>query len=317
MNFQSNSDYYLTGTDRNRRLFYTLYKPEEETVKGTLLIIHGMQEHSGRYHEIAAYFSSHGFAVLTYDHPGHGKSVEKSEDLGYFQEDQPHEMLISDAKNMGDYLMGQYQHVPHYVLGHSMGSFVARCLLQKAGTKYDGAIIVGTGGSLPGIGLLKTFFSITNRFNPRRKPGFNQLFGNVNNMRFKRDKDYTRTSWLSLNPENRIAFENDDLCGQPFTNNGFLGLFSVYEMATRKDWSKDIPKSLPFLFLAGADDPIGEFGRGVRQSVDGLKRANFTNVALRLYSGMRHEILNEAIRADVFNDIYRWVQECQGNSIND
>ena len=185
MNFQSSSDYYLTGTDNNRRLFYTFYKPVEETVKGTVLIIHGMQEHSGRYHEIAAYFASHGFAVLTYDHPGHGKSVEKSEDFGYFQEDFPHEMLISDADNMGSYLMSQFDDVPHYVLGHSMGSFVARCLLQRAGAKYEGAVIVGTGGYLPGIGFLKTFFSIVNRLNPRRKPGFNQLFGSVNNMRFK------------------------------------------------------------------------------------------------------------------------------------
>lgn len=317
MDFQLSSDYYLMGTEKNRRLFYTIYKPVEKTVRGTLLIIHGMQEHSGRYREIAEYFTNHGYAVLTYDHPGHGKSVEKAEDLGYFQEDQPHEMLISDAINMGHYLMSLYQHVPHYVLGHSMGSFVARCLLQRTGVKYNGAIIVGTGGSLPGIGLLKTFFTIANRFNPRRKSGFNQLFGSVNNLRFKRDKDYTRTSWLSLNLKNRISFENDELCGLPFTNNGFLGLFSLYAMATHKDWSKDIPKALPFLFLAGADDPIGDFGRGVHQSVDVLKRANFTNVALKLYSGMRHEILNETIREDVYNDIYRWIQECQESSIND
>ncbi len=70
----SKSSYLSSNLNNDSKLFYTLFSPE--TAKATLLIVHGMQEHSGRYSGIAEYFANHGIAVLTYDHLGHGKSVK-------------------------------------------------------------------------------------------------------------------------------------------------------------------------------------------------------------------------------------------------
>lgn len=303
------SGYQSTTTTDQTQLFYTLFSPETIPVKATLQIVHGMQEHSARYSEIAEYLANRGFAVLTYDHLGHGKSVKDKKDIGFFQLNHPEERLISDAEKISKHLMDQYPDVPHFILGHSMGSFITRCLLQRASGKFTGAIITGTGGPLPGIDLLRGYLSLANVIAPRRRTFLNSVFTSVNNKQFKKDKDFSDTSWLSLNPANRNAFSQDELCGIPFTNNAFYALFNIYKKATVRNWGQTIPKSFPFLFISGQNDPIGDFGKGVTKTVENLKIDGFKDVEVEIYPEMRHEILNEEIREDILNQIDHWISK--------
>ncbi|MGG1923771.1 alpha/beta fold hydrolase [Chryseobacterium sp.] len=307
MNPLQKSGYLPATTNDQTQLFYTLFYPYAASVKATLLIVHGMQEHSGRYAEIAEYFAAHGIAVLTYDHLGHGKSVKEKKDIGFFQLEKPDERLIADAEMMADHLAEQYPDVPHFILGHSMGSFITRCLLQKASSKFSGAIITGTGGPLPGIDVLRAYLSLATAIAPRHRTFLNSVFTSVNNKHFKKDKDFGDTSWLSINPENRKAFEQDELCGIPFTHNAFYTLFTVYKKATARNWAAPISKSFPFLFVSGQNDPIGDFGKGVMHTVDNLKTDGFENVDVKMYPEMRHEILNESIREQVLKEIHNWI----------
>lgn len=139
--------------------FHTFYIPENQNIKATILVLHGMQEHSGRYDEFAKFLSNSGYAVLTYDHLGHGKTAKNKESLGYFQKENPKQKVIDDAENMAKLLESRFPNIPHFVLGHSMGSFITRCLLQQAGEKFSGAIIVGTGGGMKGLSIGKFFAS--------------------------------------------------------------------------------------------------------------------------------------------------------------
>ncbi|KFF25509.1 alpha/beta fold hydrolase [Chryseobacterium vrystaatense] len=309
MRSSQKSSYLSPSPNAETKLFHTLFTPETIAVKATLLIIHGMQEHSGRYAEIAGYFADLGFAVLTYDHLGHGKSVKDKKDIGFFQLDQPDEKLVSDADVMSDYLIEQYPDVPHFVLGHSMGSFVMRCLLQRASGKLNGAIITGTGGPLPGVNLIKGYLSLANTIAPHYPTYLNTLFTKVNNKHFKNDNDFSDTSWLSLNPANRKAFTQDELCGIPFTNNAFYTLFSIYKKATARNWAAPIPKSFPLLFVSGQNDPIGDFGKGVTKTVENLKLDGFKDVEVKIYPEMRHEILNEEIRENILHQIDNWLSK--------
>ncbi|WP_288442043.1 alpha/beta fold hydrolase [uncultured Chryseobacterium sp.] len=305
MNPSQKSTFLPSKINSSSQLFYTLFSPK--TAKATLLIVHGMQEHSGRYAEIAEYFTSHGIAVLTYDHLGHGKSVKDKKDIGFFQLEKPDERLVADAEMMADYLAEQYPDVPHFILGHSMGSFITRCLLQKASSKFSGAIITGTGGPLPGIDILRGYLSLATAIAPRHRTFLNSVFTSVNNKHFKKDQDFSDTSWLSVNPKNRQAFEKDELCGIPFTHNAFYTLFTVYKNATARNWAAPISKSFPFLFVSGQKDPIGDFGKGVMQTVNNLKIDGFQNVDVKIYPDMRHEILNESIREQVLKEIHNWI----------
>ncbi len=303
--FYSKSSYLSSSLNQDSKIFYNLFAPEMPTA--TLLIVHGMQEHSGRYAEIAEYFANHGIAVLTYDHLGHGKSVKDKNEIGFFQLDKPDERLIADAEMMADHLAAQYPDVPHFILGHSMGSFITRCLLQRASKKFAGAIITGTGGPLPGIDLLRGYLSIANAIAPKHRTFLNSVFTKVNNKQFKKDKDFGDTSWLSVNPKNRRAFEQDELCGIPFTHNAFYTLFTVYKRATARNWAASISPTFPFLFVSGQNDPIGDFGKGVTLTINHLKNDGFQDVDAKIYPEMRHEILNEEIREQVLSDIHDWM----------
>lgn len=305
MPISQKSAYLPSNLNKESKLYSTQFSPQ--TVKATLLIVHGMQEHSGRYAEIAEYFANHGIAVLTYDHLGHGKSVKEKKDIGFFQLEKPDERLIADAEMMADHLATQYPDVPHFILGHSMGSFITRCLLQRANKKFTGAIITGTGGPLPGIDLLRGYLSIANALAPHHRTFLNSIFTKVNNKQFKKDINFGDTSWLSINPKNRAAFEQDELCGIPFTHNAFYTLFTVYKRATERNWAASISPTFPFLFVSGQNDPIGDFSKGVILTVNNLKTDEFQDVETKIYPEMRHEILNEEIREQVLSEIYDWI----------
>ena len=131
----------------------------------------------------------------------------------------------------------------------------------------------------------------------------------MNNKRFKNDPDASETSWLSVNKANRIAFVNDELCGIPFTNNGFYTLLTLNIQATKNKWAHTIPTNFPFLFVSGAEDPIGDFGKGVTKTVNRMQEDGFSNTRLKLYPHMRHEILNEDVKREVFREIEAWLEE--------
>lgn len=294
-------------------LFYKTIVPEVE-IKATLLIVHGMQEHSGRYENFAKYLADRGILVLLYDHIGHGKTAKLEEDYSFFSLENPKEKLIENTKIMAKWLEDQYPLLPHFILGHSMGSFITRCLLQEYGNHFDGAIIMGTGGRVFGIKLLKSFLSLLNKIIPHKRSKFlNSTFSKSNNKHFKNEENFHETNWLSLDGLNRLNFLKDPLCGIPFTVNGFYTLINLNIQATKKNWAKAFPKSLPIHFVSGADDPIGDFGKGVTQCFYDLKESGFQHVTMKLYPNQRHEILNESIKEQVYQDIVDWLMALINN----
>ena len=70
-----------------------------------------------------------------------------------------------------------------------------------------------------------------------------------------------------------------------------------------------ILKTLPVLFTSGAEDPVGNFGKGVRKGYEKYRAAGIQDVSLRLYTGDRHEILNETDREQVYQDLLEWLEE--------
>lgn len=300
----------IPGSGTEQAIFHTLFRDTEQPVRATILILHGMQEHSGRYNGFARFLAENGYAVLTYDHAGHGKTAVTQTDHGYFHASGPAKRVVDDAENMAKILEQHFPDVPHFVLGHSMGSFITRCLLQQAAHRFDGAMIVGTGGKQAIAPIARFVFSIANLLAPKkRSKKLNSFFGNMNNTRFKSDPDASETSWLSVNKANRRAFAADPLCGIPFTNNGFYTLLTLNVQSTKNNWAHAIRKDLPFLFVSGAEDPIGDFSKGVTKTVDRLKKDGFSNLTLNLYPNMRHEILNEEVKEEVFGDIKTWLEE--------
>jgi alpha-beta hydrolase superfamily lysophospholipase len=310
MEKQTHGYYYFTdSTLLDRSLYLTMFEPENKPVVATLLILHGMQEHCGRYAALSQFLAERGIAVLAYDQIGHGLTMRNKHGYGFFHDADPVGQVILDAEMMAVYLEEKYAGIPHFVLGHSMGSFVARCLLKRNNERFTGAILTGTGGKVIGSGVVKGIFSWLNLFSDQtRSKLINNAFQKMNNRRFKNEPDADGTNWLSASKTNREAFAQDDLCGLPFSHNGFYALLSLNVEATRRRWAKNIRKEFPMLLLSGENDPIGDFGKGVRKTVEQLRNDGFKNITLELYPGMRHEILNEDIANEVFAVIEEWIR---------
>ena len=80
-------------------------------------------------------------------------------------------------------------------------------------------------------------------------------------------------------------------------------LFPIYRAA------KSIRKDLPVLFIAGAEDPVGPYGKGVEQAHKAFQRAGMVRTSIKLYPDCRHEILNETNRQEVYEDVLTWLQQ--------
>ncbi|KKO89889.1 alpha/beta hydrolase [Sphingobacterium sp. Ag1] len=304
------SNFYTISatTEPEHKIFYRLYVPDDNQIVATLLLVHGMQEHSGRYEELASYLTTQNFAVLTYDQLGHGKTALQVDQLGYFKKRGAKEQLIDDAITMSNFLRETYPQLPQFILGHSMGSFVTRCVLQKIGRQFKGAIIVGTGQRQKGSTAFRLLLTLLNNIAPKgRSKLINRIFDKRNNARFKNEPNQNNSNWLSISKTNRISFLEDPLCGGLFTNNGFHTVLDLSLQATAIEATKNIPKNLPIVFISGQDDPIGDFGIGVEKSAAQLRAQGQTDITLKLYAGMRHEILNEDCKMEVFQFISSWL----------
>ena len=120
----------------------------------------------------------------------------------------------------------------------------------------------------------------------------------------------TGFDWLSAYEPNVDAYIADPLCG----GNASIGLFremlrGIRFLTDPKNIRK-MNRNTPILFVSGEMDPVGECGKGVRRAFDAFQKAGMRSVELKLYPGLRHEILNEAPegRQKVYDDIAAWLE---------
>ncbi len=283
--------------------------PEGE-IKAVLQICHGMTEYIGRYEEFALYLNKKGIYVTGHDHLGHGQSIQSEEYYGYFHEKKGNQYVIGDIHKLRGITQRKYPEVPYFMLGHSMGSFLLRQYLTMYGKGLKGAIIMGTGHhGMFTLNAGQVLCRITALFKgwKYRSAFINNLSFGGYNKRFKNDPD--GATWLSANVENCRRYEADPLCTFMFTVNGYYQMFEGMKMLEKRGSARKIPKELPILFVAGIDDPVGNFGKSVRLVYGKYRVAGIQDVKIKLYGGYRHEILNENDRQQVYKDLYRWMEK--------
>ncbi|WP_227431100.1 alpha/beta fold hydrolase [Psychrobacter sp. I-STPA6b] len=299
----------ILSADQKHTLHHTFFIPQSD-IKATLLIAHGMTEHSGRYIEFAQFLANHGIMVATYDHLGHGKTAENMDELGYFAPSYPMQALLKDTVIMADAIKAHYPDVPHFIMGHSMGSFIVRNVLQHHASEFAGAILMGTSDFDPLIPVFLPMTKMLNKIAPKQR---NIVFANTMNrvLNFKLGKSRADSefAWVCANSEGRQAYEADPLCGFDFTNNGFMALMQLMHRGLHKQWAQTIDKDFAMLFVSGEDDPIGNMGDGVRQLSERLLQQGFTHIDYYLYPNMRHEPLHEVEHQLVYQDILNWLSK--------
>ena len=277
-------------------------------VKAVFQIVHGMAEHGERYEEFASFLCQKGFAVLVDDHVGHGKSVNSDEDLGYFGESMGWDALVEDERALTENIKNEFPDIPVIFFGHSMGSFIAREYIRRYRNdeRIKGAIFCGSSGKNPAAAIaIKLADAIANAKGSKYRSAFiNKLAFGAYNAKIKNPK--TDFDWLTTDTEIVDKYIADKYCGFLFTATGYRDLFTILHTVSGKDWYNGVPNDIPILVTSGEADPVGAYGKGIKEIYNGLIGSGKKDVTVKLYSGMRHEILNEVERTKVYEDISAW-----------
>lgn len=275
------------------------------SIRGVVQISHGMAEYSNRYAGFALELCKSGYAVFISDHIGHGSSVTDKNMLGFFGEN-GEDTFVEDMKALTDIIKNEYNDLPLYLLGHGMGSLIARKYTAKYGYLLDGVIYTGTSGQNPALGV---GIQLANTLIKQNGPYYRSelldtiAFGAYNRKTEKR----TDCDWVSRDTKEVDKFIADDLCGYKYTVSGMKALFLTLKAVSTRRWYNSVPLSMPILLLSGSMDPIGDYSKGVNEVYKTLKKTGHKYVTMKLYDGARHEILNEINRKEVYEDIIRWL----------
>lgn len=296
------------SSDKKTTIHAYIWRPQG-AIRAAVQIIHGMAEYALRYAPLAEYLASRGFLVCAEDHLGHGKSVLSARELGYFDGGDGSATVLKDIRRLTQTVREETGSLPFFIMGHSMGSFFARKYIADCGNQFAGAIIMGTGfqpAALTGFGRAAASLVALFRGWKHRSPFIDKLaFGSYN----KKTQRRTPYDWLSVNRANVDNYMADELCGVTFTCGGFKTLFSIVGQACRHSTIKNTPKNLPVLLVAGSDDPVGSYSKGVVKLYNKYNAAGLDDVEMTIYSGARHEILNEDCAPQVMADIAEFMTE--------
>ena len=297
------SEWYRTAAD-GAKIFSRSWAGEQPD--GVLVIAHGMAEHSARYDALACYLAEGGFAVYMNDHRGHGQTGPVD---GWFAEENGWEKVVEDLHDLAREAAGQHPGLPVFLLGHSMGSFLARSYLTRYGEELAGCILSGTAGANPSLEMAMKLAGLQCKVRGSRSKGklLNKLaFGAYNK---QIEKPVNQFAWLSTDDQVCRVYEADPKCGFCFTAGGFKDLFTGLLEIGAPEWAGKVPKKLPVYLIAGDRDPVGAYGAGPTQVTQSLKDAGVEDVSLTLYAGMRHECHNEQGKEQVWQDVLGWLDE--------
>lgn len=280
----------------------SLHVFEAEQARGCVQIIHGMEEHKERYDAFAEQLREAGFSVVSSDMRGHGKNAPV---LGFFKEKDGYYYLLSDQKQITAYAKERFGVEKVYLFAHSMGTIIARNLMQTESKNYEKVVLsgypCGPGWLQARLGLL-----VCRVVKALRGPKYYSKFvANIATGGFNKaiQDPKTEIDWISYNEDNIRAYQADPYCGHGFKVSAYLDLSMLsIRMSNPKNY-RDVNRNLPLFLIRGDGDPCTGFDRGAARSVRTLKKAGFVHIRTKTYPHMRHELLNEKDSAAVANDV--------------
>lgn len=301
----------MTRASEQDMVFAKAWFDSDSSPKAVVQILHGMAEHIGRYDEFARFLVQNGFAVVGQDHIGHGKSVSDGQQYGHMPIKNGIDILIANTQTLRERAQRRFgKDLPYFVFGHSMGSYLARCYLARHGDGLAGAVLCGTG--MPAPVVSKAGNALCHMIAALRGGTYrSKLVDKLAAGGFADSIDGAESpeDWLSYNKENVLRYQEDELCGFMFSVGGYAAVTGMAHESSVRRCVDAYPKDLPLFCIAGAEDPVGDCGKGVERAAQLARSAGIQDVSVKLYPHMRHEILNEDDRALVMDDVAEWIGE--------
>ena len=283
---------------------------EKPSPRGVVQLVHGMAEHISRYDDFACFLCARGFVVAGHDQIGHGDSCDPAK-WGCLPMRGGADFLIGDVDKVRAIVSARVApDTPYVIFGHSLGSFITRCYIARHGAGLAAAIICGTGSLAPSkANAARNLSSFIGFFRGEdHKSKFVDGMGVGAYAKALPDRK-TDLDLLSHNEDNVRRYIADPACGFMFSVGGYATVGSLSGEACTPATAEKVPHDLPLLFIAGAEDPVGDKGEGVRAAADLARSAGSTDVTCTIYEGMRHEVLNETGHERVYDDVAKWIDD--------
>ena len=279
---------------------------ETDEPKAVVKSIHGMEEYQDRYQPFAEFLQEAGYTVVTADLRGHGRNAPV---LSHIADRDGHLRLLEDEEAILEEIHERWAGVPVILFAHSMGTIIARVFLQKRSREFHKVALSGypNPNGAAGAGILLT--DVIASF--RGAKGFSKLVDGMVLGPFAKAVPDAKTpqDWLSVNPENVRRYIEDPLCGARFTLGSYNALFQLIRLMACPEKYEEVRRDLPILLISGADDPCTGGEKGRTDSIACLKKAGFRDTEVVTLDGMRHEILNETGREDVYRRILQFMED--------
>ncbi|MFI7008476.1 alpha/beta fold hydrolase [Streptomyces sp. NPDC050145] len=306
----------LTTGDGAAVAVYT-WLPDGTRPRAFVQIAHGAAEHALRYDRFARHLTAHGYGVIASDHRGHGATAATTGGHGVTDDAEPGTVdawlsIIEDLKAIGDQARALHPDVPFVLLGHSLGSMLARDYAQRYADDLAGLVLSGTFRSLPGADNEGSIAALEADIARHGRAAISSyvpdLFASFN-APYEGEPDATGFEWLSRDPDEVDRYVADDRCGFPFSAGLSLDWVRAVRRINEPANVACIPTDLPVHIAVGTEDPCNQRMTLVHELLEDLRYVGVTDLTWKGYEGARHEILNETNRDEVQADLTAWLDK--------
>lgn len=301
------SELFYPSSNGTANIHMVIWEPDDD-VLGVIQVVHGITEHIMRYEEFADFFTTRGIAVVGIDLLGHGLSTNNGELVMYFGKGKSWKYVVEDINRCFVHTKEMYPDVPYTLLGFSLGSFLVRTYLIDNPGLVDAAILIGTGYYSP----LEIYLAESIVKSETKKYGDDVATDKIRSLTFetynkKFKPNRTAYDWLCSNEEALDQYTLDPLRGENITVGLFRELLYGMKYTSSKVNINKMSKMKPVVLLSGDNDSVGNFGKGVEKVYNLYKSCGLSDVSIKLYENLRHDILHEKNNAIIFEDIYNWL----------
>ena len=273
--------------------------------RAAVQVVHGMAEHGARYNTLAEALNAAGFVVFASDHRGHGKTAKDASEFGFLGEGIDWTTCVDDLALVRRQIGEEFPRLPVFLLGHSMGSFLAQQAAAESEGDYAGLILSGSYLEKRWLARLGAGVARLERMRlgaHGRSPIFRALTFDSFNRRFAPAR--TRFDWLSRDHGEVNRYISDPLCG--FAPSVQLWIELLQALAA--GLPTPAPE-LPVRIIVGELDPVCSPDPGATRLEAHLRHAGVRRVDRQIYPGARHELFHEANQAEVMRDLIDWLDQ--------
>ncbi|WP_035463449.1 alpha/beta hydrolase [Ligilactobacillus ceti] len=290
---------YKLNTENQTKLDLLVFSYPKEKAKGIVQVIHGALEYKERYVGLAQFLNEQGYVVVLSDNRGHGESTSAQDPFGVMRDV---DLLLADQKRVLDFIKAKYPGLPVTIFGHSYGAILGRLFLQKHDHEIAKLIITGTPYY---VGIVPLGIKITQ---------LAQLYKKEDEYSWMVQKicgaSITGYDWLSYNQENIEKVKNDPKMMKQYPVISMETMLrAMYRLKDYRSYQCQNPM-LPIYNLVGCDDQQITGGqKGIADSLATLQKVGYQNIRSEEMSGMKHEILFEDRKEDVYAKILAFLEQ--------